>query len=78
MMLLLSGGRTEQFRHQRVHQQQEGRVQLRANKEQGRQCRNDDGNGNCQCQCQTKCYIDVGHNVNAGAEVAMGVQQDAD
>ena len=35
MMFLLLGGRAEQFCHQRVHQQQEGRVQLRANKEQG-------------------------------------------
>ena len=32
-----------------------------------------DGN----CQYQTKCYIDVGHSVNAGVEAAMGVQQDA-
>ena len=36
MMLLLGGG-AEQLCHQRVHQQQEGRVQLRANKEQGQQ-----------------------------------------
>ena len=34
-LMMQTGGRAEQFCHQRVHQQQEGRVQLRANKEQG-------------------------------------------